>query len=673
MRCVWMEMHERTLSHHLVGGSGRYVGTVMTEGEVFGDGTERVMRYGLDLRQVAYDDGTLRPAKGNVYWYTADTERAYRIGDCVQIAGRIGAFHYYRNPGNILLEYRRRAQDYIGNVYEQETAVPVVVGVDSSYRWPRYIQSVRAQIHTFLDSHMTSRETAALAESLLFGGNYRQLPVEVVNDFATTGMIHILSVSGSHISLLFGVLMGAGALFGVSRKVAFVGAVAVVGAYAALAGWVPPVVRSFVMGTAAIGALVWRQQYSATHWLGLAVGGMLLYQPYAMYDVSFQLSVGATAGILFLASPIYRYGRRYIPSSAALAVSVTISAQVLLVPFLLYYFHMLPAYAVISNLTVGVLLEMAIVVCLAAIIGQWIPPVGGYLAWWGSRCIEAAVVINSRIAHWPGAHGYSRGWEWPEALVYYLLIFSGYMAWRAQGKGRRKWWAACVCGALCLGAVLWGRQDVDAGVVVPDAGASRGVMIEHAGTCLVYYREGSYAHSRTRELAEFASAVEYFGGFRPTVWIHEPAVADAGAGLLTSVSIVPQEVRIYPPRAERGEIAWRWADGWTAAYTTAGMTVRDERGETVVAVPMGPHMLQVPVGASTCLVLTDSRQHTLYEKRLTQGERPAALVTAPLRTRDDGNTETVFTWLELTQYRTDIDGCIDGTYRNGKWKIDTYE
>lgn len=677
VRCIWMQDHESTLSGYLVGGSGQYAVTVITKGEKIGSEDNLAIRYGVRLQQVMYEDGTSMPARGNAYWYAKNSEPMYAIGDQLTLTGRIVAFRYYRNPGNILLEYRRRAQGYLGNLYTDSSQKAIYRGTDETYHWDRYISSAHEKVSSFLHAKMASKEVANLADSLLFGGNYNQLSPQVVSDFATTGMIHILSVSGSHISLLFGVLMGLGGWIGLSQKRIFFFAVAIVGFYAALAGWVPPVVRSFAMGTAALGAMVWRREYTATHWLGLTVIGMLLYQPYYVYDVSFQLSVGAATGILLFASPIYRQLKKHIPNYLALTTAVAVSAQILLIPLLLYYFHVLPTYTVISNMTVGTLLELAIIICLGAVLGQIVPFVGDFLAWAGSQIITLAVTVNQWIAHWPGANWYGRGWEWPEIVAYYALIVGVCVALQETENRRRIWYGVSACCVSFLLVYSWSGHSAALRLVVPDLGSARGIVIEHAGGSLVYYREGEWVKSRLREKSEWISALEYFGVYRPSIWIQDDEVKMPTRNLLMGTPIYPEKLisHTFDKNALQDNIGqcWRWSDGWTAEYRADGLVVRDAENVTVLVIPWGNQSAEIPMGEHTCLVFSNARQMETYRRDAGKGNYPAAVVLPPLQKKFAVLEDTVFAWLNIAQYNPSEKGCVVGTYRNGKWSMVTYE
>lgn len=122
-----------------------------------------------------------------------------------------------------------------------------------------------------------------------------------------TGIIHILSVSGSHIALLFGFLYFLGKWLGLSMKVTVFPAVLLVLVYAAMSGFVPPVIRASLMGILAVIGVLLERRRTALNLLGAAVAGMLLWNPYFLFDISFQLSVCASAGILLFMN---RFGMR---------------------------------------------------------------------------------------------------------------------------------------------------------------------------------------------------------------------------------------------------------------------------------------------------------------------------------------------------------------------------
>ena len=98
---------------------------------------------------------------------------------------------------------------------------------------------------------------------MLFGG-YDGVNEDLVQNFTLTGLIHLLSVSGSHISLLAAVMAGLGTLLRLPKAATAVLVVGLIGIYSLLAGAVPPVIRSAIMGGLAFVALALDREQART-------------------------------------------------------------------------------------------------------------------------------------------------------------------------------------------------------------------------------------------------------------------------------------------------------------------------------------------------------------------------------------------------------------------------
>ena len=111
------------------------------------------------------------------------------------------------------------------------------------------------------------KEDAAAVFAMLFGG-YQGLSEDLLADFQATGIVHILSVSGSHISLIAAVMAWLAAALRLPRAVSAALVLSCIALYTILAGCVPPVIRSAIMA-------VDRGQWEAAQALGLSYTGMM--------------------------------------------------------------------------------------------------------------------------------------------------------------------------------------------------------------------------------------------------------------------------------------------------------------------------------------------------------------------------------------------------------------
>lgn len=487
-----------------------YTVVVYGEGERFDSDAEPVIRYPVALRQVAFADGESRSGKGNAFLYLPASGDLAVPGDRFDVTGTLRPFRYYANPGRILTEYRHRAADMLGNLYPQHGMVPSGPVPTGEFAFAANVQAIRAYVAEVLHSRLPQAE-AALVQSLVFGGGYNELSEQLVREFAATGIIHILSVSGSHIALLFGAVFWLGRALRLPDFGVAVAGTVLVAVYATLAGWVPPVTRSFIMGTAVIGALVWGREYAALHWLGLTVAGMLLWTPYLLYDISFQLSAGSTLGLVLFFSPWRNFLRRYLPFAGRLAdaIALTAAAQVLLIPLQLYYFQAVPVYAVLGNLLVVPWLEAVIILVLPALLlaSLWRLPAAGLLqaVHW---LLQPALYLNSRLAALPGALWYWRGPQALETLFYYFLFAAVYFVVRRRPVLPRAVQIGSVV-LLCLAALYGYNEATRPTVCLPDAGSTTAVSVVHKYANIVYYRE-SERPSRS-EVRALTTALAYAG------------------------------------------------------------------------------------------------------------------------------------------------------------------
>ncbi|MBC7451846.1 MAG: ComEC/Rec2 family competence protein, partial [Cytophagales bacterium] len=199
-----------------------------------------------------------------------------------------------------------------------------------------------------------STAAKGLAESLLLG--YKEdLDASTKDAFQKSGVSHLLAVSGMHTALIYEGIFLLFLPFGTSQKhriVFLITALFVLCYFTVLSGCSASVVRSSLMcGTFAIG-YAFRKKGSGLNTLGTSMLIILWLSPYQLWDLGFQLSVLAVFGILTLhASLSKRFEHQHaLPKYLLNALSITICAQVMTLPVILYHFHSFPVYFIAANL-----------------------------------------------------------------------------------------------------------------------------------------------------------------------------------------------------------------------------------------------------------------------------------------------------------------------------------
>ena len=201
----------------------------------------------------------------------------------------------------------------------------------------------------------TSMDVAQLTNALVWGDR-SDMNEEIRDAFADSGAMHVLSVSGMHMAMIYSMLylmLGAPGSGTYSRRMIRLGCYSsVIILYMGLTGACPAVVRSglmiilFLCGK----AMGWNTQI--WNLLGFAAFLMLWSNPYLYENIGFQLSFLAMAGILMYAKPMIRSlsFKQIILHRIWEITAVSIAAQVFILPILLKQFHQFPLTFIASSL-----------------------------------------------------------------------------------------------------------------------------------------------------------------------------------------------------------------------------------------------------------------------------------------------------------------------------------
>ena len=488
-----------------IGSDGTFQAIVMEE-PLVQDGVDGYARYLVDLEEIRYGDGTEKKLSGTAYFYDTAEKEMYRPGDRISMEGKLHPIRLYGNPGKIDLAGRYRSRRLLGRIYEAERAAPSFVEDSGAYCMERMATDMKKGLAASFAPYMDPTRLHLLM-TLLFGGSYNEIPESVMTSFQTTGIIHILSVSGSHVALLFGFLYFLGKWLRLPKKIVIVFAVVVVLFYAALSGLVPPVIRAAVMGILSVGGVFLEREKATLNLLGAAVLGMLLWDPFYLYDVSFQLSVGASAGILIFYRPLLSYLQKiyYLKNWIREGIALSTAAQVLTLPIVLYDFHAFPLFFIPANLFVTPFLEWVIIAGLlaAAVSLLFVPLAGGtlyvsdYLMWCGLR-------LNFYLSSLPKASIGTGGMSALASVLYYATVAGLYFRKKLWAKRRLAYGALAAWAALFLAVCISWWMTPPFRVYCPDLGADRGLVLVNGKQNILYYKaSGVSSHTANWEWNSF--------------------------------------------------------------------------------------------------------------------------------------------------------------------------
>ena len=248
---------------------------------------------------------------------------------------------------------------------------------------------------------------AGLLSGILFGTK-ATLSKDLTNALITTGTLHIVALSGQNISILTG-FVNATLLHVVNKRIASICSIFIILGFVWFVGPSPSVNRAAIMGTLSLLAVaLGRQQWSLLFFL-LTVGTMLLFNFSLVSDISFQLSAGATLGILLFGGkkPCVKKIQTKEELVPALwsyieeGLRITLSAQVFTIPIILFVFRRLSLVSPLSNVLIGwtipIIMELGIITVLLGWL--WVPfgQILGWSLWIFLQYIIVMVDLTSRI------------------------------------------------------------------------------------------------------------------------------------------------------------------------------------------------------------------------------------------------------------------------------------
>ncbi|KQW52619.1 competence protein ComEC [Nocardioides sp. Root1257] len=375
------------VDHSPVGVLAADGAVVRVVGTVRSDPRKVSARYGdlvvtrLELRQVTGRGSTYATAAPVVVIGDADWLDV-PLGARVRATGRLG-------PAD---------DDDLAAVLSARGPPEVVAAPDV---WWRGAAAVRAAIRESV-AHRPADQRALVPA--LVDGDDAGLAETLADDFRTTGLTHLLAVSGTNLTLVVGFLLVLARWAGLrGRSLLVVGALGIVG-FVLLARTEPSVLRAAVMGSVALLALGADGRRRGARALGVAVVVLLLVQPGLAVQAGFALSVLATAGIVLLAPGWRDALARWLPRWAAEAIAVPSAAQLACTPVVAGLSGQVSLVAVVANLAAAPVVGPATVLGLVAgLVGLVLPAVGRLLGTLAGWCVAWIIAVATRGAALPTA------------------------------------------------------------------------------------------------------------------------------------------------------------------------------------------------------------------------------------------------------------------------------
>jgi competence protein ComEC len=408
-----------------------------------------------------------------------------QYGDAVLVSGTPEPVAGPRNPGE--LDYRtylaRRA------IYHTQYLGPGQVRV-LGHRPPNPLTAWALRTNRHVDSllthHLADRREYAVVNAMLLGVR-DDLDPALLRAYAASGAIHVLSISGMHVGIFYVALLLLVGLYRryvgwVSPGVETILTLGLVWTYALVTGLSIPVLRSATMLSILAIGRSFRRQAPGLNTLAISAFVLLCAEPGALFQVGFQLSFAAVAGLIVLQPSLARWyqPRRKPQRWLWQALTAAGAAQLATFPLSVYYFHQFPVYFLVLSPVVLALASLLLYGGMAfVLLGTWSTAAA---EWLGQALRRLAWLLNEvvlRTEQWPAAIWTPLSLTLLEVMALYALLISG-IVWIRRPRKALGYLAAGL--VVCLGlSGAWGKiqQRRQRTLVVHHLGR------EHTGTSLL--------------------------------------------------------------------------------------------------------------------------------------------------------------------------------------------
>jgi len=352
-----------------------------------------------------YFDSTWKPARGQAILYFQKDQAASKLlfGDRLMVEAEFADPERTLNPdGFDYASYLKRqgvgATSYISSGSWQLTGQNTSFSIRrEADKWRNYLLEIYRKFNIQGD------EFAVLAALTL--GYTDDLQPDIRASYSSTGVMHILSVSGMHVGVVYIVMAFLLSFMNRSQRLKVLKGLFIMlflWAYAFLSGMSAAVIRAAIMFSFVSVASCFERKSLIYNTIFASAFFMLIYNPNFLYDVGFQLSYSAVLSIIFF-QPIV--DKLYKPTNKVgrftwEMLSVSLAAQLGTMPFTLYYFQQFPNYFLLTNFIAIPLSTLVIYLAIGLLMTSFVPyfSVGvAFLLKWSLWALNFVIVFIQNL------------------------------------------------------------------------------------------------------------------------------------------------------------------------------------------------------------------------------------------------------------------------------------
>ena len=293
-------------------------------------------------------------ASGKILLYVPKTNNeTLHSGDEIWLNNAVYPIPKAFNPYQFDYSKYLEKQNVFHQIYTRENQIKII---QTHKTVDFYIENLRNNLSQSFDIHHFEPKTKAIIDALILGQRL-ELDKETIADYSNAGVIHILAISGLHISIIYFFIVFLlkplkRVRFGAEIQLLIV--LGILWLFALLTGLPASVTRAVTLFSFISIGNYFNQPKAIYNALAISAFLILLVKPNAIFDIGFQLSYAAVLSIV-LFQPFYKkfyFSDNKIAVYFTDTVLVSLAAQIGVLPLSLYYFNQLPLLFLLANLVI---------------------------------------------------------------------------------------------------------------------------------------------------------------------------------------------------------------------------------------------------------------------------------------------------------------------------------
>ena len=267
------------------------------------------------------------------------------------------------------------------------------------------------------------QKTANLLLGLLIGQK-DNIQEDIIKSFRTANLSHILAVSGAHTSYI---ILGLTYIITKSkapRRIGYIITIIILLVFIIITGASYSVIRACIMSIITISAKLFYKKENFFISICVSLFIILIQNPFAINDIGLKLSFLGTIGIIVFNKNITElFIRIKIKENIAKVLSLTFSAQLMIMPITILNFNTFSLTFFISNILASPLLGIIIILGFIAIFVSFVlNPISKILFFILNLFLELLIFISEIVTKIPGSSILVKTPNLVFVITYYILI-----------------------------------------------------------------------------------------------------------------------------------------------------------------------------------------------------------------------------------------------------------